>query len=549
MKTLDAALEYLRLGFHPIPCKPHDKRPAVEWKKYQEQLPTEAEVKGWFNLWPSANVAIILGGGAFALDLDGAEAAEKLLTDRGIILPNDAPRVRTANGLHVYLRADCPISDRVGLVSVNGKKPQIDVRGVGYCLAPPSIHPTGARYAWIIPLRNRDDLPRAPQNLVDLILKEPENDRRRENDNGISWVAEALRGVPEGQRDATCTRLAGYFIQKHIDPETVKEILAESFARNCEPPFPQEMVIKCVDSVARKHAMRGETIRTIKPELLATVLDRFMKSLDGPPEQRAATHSMALNAYLGGGFAPGELCYIGARPGVGKTAFALQVAKTVAQDGRSVLVVSREMTNEALARRIVAQTANVSAGKLRAQKLNEFEVKRVLEHVHKLKDLPVYMTDEVISSDEIVEMVTDFRGSLPLGLLIVDYLQLVRAPREIKDRRLQIESISQGLKTLALQFKIPVVCLSSLSRPADKKASTRPTLASLRESGELEHDADTVVLMHREPMAEDVEVIVAKNRDGRQGVARLKFEAEYLRFTEPSDRQSESVHSDDDVPF
>ena len=108
--------------------------------------------------------------------------------------------------------------------------------------------------------------------------------------------------------------------------------------------------------------------------------------------------------------------------------------------------------------------------------------------LQKFRGLPIWLTDEAVSLQQITMLVSSFDPA-PLGLLIVDYLQAVRTLRDIDEPRFQVEAVSQGLKTLAVQHQIPVVCLSSLSRP-QKERETRPTLASLRESGELEHDAD-----------------------------------------------------------
>jgi replicative DNA helicase len=116
-------------------------------------------------------------------------------------------------------------------------------------------------------------------------------------------------------------------------------------------------------------------------------------------------------------------------------------------------------------------------------------------------------------------------------LVIVDYLQLVAAPREVKDRRLQVEAVSLGLKTLALQHRIPLLCLSSVSRPA--AGNPEPSLSSLRESGELEHDADVVLLLHR-PVEEGEEVVcrIAKNRSGAVGKVSLTFRPAWVTFDE-----------------
>src|SRR5262245_10918514 len=137
---LRAAQEYLRLGYHPIPCLPREKRPMVAWKDFQTTMPTSEQLTTWWTRTPEANVALVLGRGRFAVDLDGGADAEALLAAEGIALPPAAPRSRTGNGFHVFLRAATPQPDRVGLLTTDGHKPQIDIRGIGIVVAPPSIH-------------------------------------------------------------------------------------------------------------------------------------------------------------------------------------------------------------------------------------------------------------------------------------------------------------------------------------------------------------------------------------------------------------------------
>ncbi len=115
-----------------------------------------------------------------------------------------------------------------------------------------------------------------------------------------------------------------------------------------------------------------------------------------------------------------------------------------------------------------------------------------------MRRLPLWFTDEAVSLGEIQTLVTSLADETSVALVVVDYLQLVRASPTIKERRHQVEAISQGLKTLALQYEVPVLCLSSLSRGAADERGRPPTLASLRESGELEHDADVILLLHRQ---------------------------------------------------
>jgi len=521
MKFYQAAIKYLKLGFHPIACLPREKRTWVEWKKYQTEAPTEKELSGWWGIRPDANVALVFGRGTFAVDMDG-EQAENLLIENGISLPEDAPRSKTANGLHVLLSSDRPIPDCVGLLS-DGNGNHIDIRGVGYIVAPPSVHPTGAVYRWITPPTG--SLPKAPQSLLDLITKaKPEPGIKHESDGG--WVADALSGgAGEGARDHTCTRLAGYFIGLGVDAETTKTILCETFGRNSTPPFPAREIFKCVDSIDRRHQRPDLKLEAFP---ISTSLVEFCKELDRPEERRIRTHLNGLNRKLDGGFSKGELIYLAARAGVGKTALSLQFAQSAALDGAITLIVSHEMLVSALVRRIVAQTAKVSASDIRQKQLNEMQRVDVMGAVKLLSDLPVWMTDRAYTFADIYNLSETMKAGPGLDFLIVDYLQRITGQSKT-DRRVQIESISNSLKSLAQEFKIPVLCLSAVSRPA-KGQSTKPTMESLRESGALEHDADIIILLDRGIKERDTNLLVAKNRDGATGVVQLEFDPPLVRF-------------------
>ena len=527
-----AAQRYLAMGLHPIPAR--GKIPAVAWKEYQHAAPHADQIDVWWEHDETLNVGLVIGRGLIVVDLDGP-GAEGLLHNANIALPKDAPRVKTGNGFHVYLAVEELIGDRIGLLTApQGGKPQVDVRGIGFVVAPPSRHPNGQTYEWLVPIGERP-VPAAPSALLSL-LRAPKLGPEPARSPGHGWVAEALAGVGEGLRDVTCTKLAGYLIGKGLDRETVAVMLIEGFARNCTPPLSPADVRKCVDSIARKHGVTGDEERTVVPRPLSAVLDQLVVEMHSRPTGIVEPPYPALREFLSGGFYPGELVYIGARPGTGKTAFGLEIARRSAKRGVASLFISREMLNVALARRMVAQEARVRASALRRSALDSTEESRVAATLPRMKQWPVYLSDEAVSISEMVEMVASWAQPHPLGLVIVDYLQLVRAPREIRERRLQVEAVSQSLKTLAIQFKLPVLCLSSLARLSQGEA--RPTLASLRESGELEHDADVVLLLHREATHAETECIVAKNRDGQLGIAHLTFAATFVSFEETSTREN-----------
>jgi replicative DNA helicase len=144
--------------------------------------------------------------------------------------------------------------------------------------------------------------------------------------------------------------------------------------------------------------------------------------------------------------------------------------------------------------RMLSQTGEIDATRLRKRDLTEYHWHKIDAAVEQLAELPIFITHDSIDIDEIRRLVGVLADEAPLGLVIVDYLQLIDAPAGIQERRLQVEAVSKRLKGITLDFGVPVLCLSSLSRPPDGKA---PTLASLRESGNLEHDADTVILLHQ----------------------------------------------------
>lgn len=287
-------------------------------------------------------------------------------------------------------------------------------------------------------------------------------------------------------------------------------------------------------TLARLSMLKGALDITTVPahvshigEVLAQVKDRLKA---GPPDF-IDTPWPGLNRLLGGGFVAGELVLLGARPGFGKTAMALEIARRAAKQKHSVLVVSREMLKDAIGLRMVSQEGQVDALAMRHGRLTRDQWTTVDDACARMESLPVFMTHAPLRIEEIHGVVGALMAEAPLKLIIVDYLQLVGADPGIKDRRLQVEAVSSGLKALTLAYQTTVLCLSSLSRPPG--LNQKPTLASLRESGAIEHDADSVMLLHRpDEMLPATQCIVAKARAGRQGVVDLMLEGHILTFHE-----------------
>ena len=275
-----------------------------------------------------------------------------------------------------------------------------------------------------------------------------------------------------------------------------------------------------------------------KVEHIRDVSRRVVQTAEQPSDA-IVTPFPGLNYLLFGGFRFGELVYLGARPAIGKSSLASEFTRAVARKARAALFVSREMKNEAVARRMIAQDGHLDAGALRAGRgVNWDEVART---VARLYDLPIWLTDSVSTLDGIAAALDQVEQRVEF--LVVDYLQLLEGPKN-RDRRLQIEAISSGLKQLALARNITVLALSSLSRPG-QTVERKPTPASLRDSGALEHDADIVLLLHLEKDARETECLVAKNRDGRTGTVSLLFRPDWVGFDE-STRDDDSADDPED---
>lgn len=291
-------------------------------------------------------------------------------------------------------------------------------------------------------------------------------------------------------------------------------------------------------------AKRADTTRALRVVQFREAGRAVVARAEAPQPPVCATPWPTLTHWLAGGLRPGELCYVGARPAVGKSAFAGQWAMHLARHEQPALVVSQEMSNEAIARRMLSQEARVPLHSLRTGR--DVAWARVADTLHRLYDVPLWLTDNAGKLDDIATAM-DACGR-PIFALFVDYLQLLRATGTMRDRRHEVEAVSRGLKQLAMQRRIAVVALSSVSRPPAGDAKI-PGLAALRESGELEHDADVVLMLHRVPTGtnpNDTVCMVAKNREGVTGAVEMQFCGDWLTFGEIDRTATEDDRYDDD---
>ncbi|NVM20470.1 MAG: replicative DNA helicase [Desulfobacterales bacterium] len=241
------------------------------------------------------------------------------------------------------------------------------------------------------------------------------------------------------------------------------------------------------------------------------------------------------------GFQPGDLVVIAGRPSMGKTALALNIARNASLETASpTAIFSLEMSREQLSLRMLSAEARVDSSRMRGGFLSQTDLSRINRAAGTLYDIPIYIDDSpAISALEIRAKARRMKMEKGLGLIIIDYLQLMKGRSSAERRDLEISEISRSMKALAKEINVPVMALSQLNRKVEERTNKRPVLSDLRESGAIEQDADVILFIYRDEVyskSEDnpsegiAELILAKQRNGPTGTVRLAFLEKYTRF-------------------
>ena len=245
-----------------------------------------------------------------------------------------------------------------------------------------------------------------------------------------------------------------------------------------------------------------------------------------------------------GSLEPGSLSIIAARPSMGKTAFALTVGQNVAlRSKHAVAIFSLEMPGIQLVTRMLCSEARIDMSRLRQGDLNDRDFARLVDAAGRVAEAPIYIDDSPdLNLLELRARARRLQSKHPLGLIIIDYLQLMSGSlsgRNGENRQQEIAAISRGLKSLARELEMPIIALSQLSRAVEARPNKRPMLSDLRESGSIEQDADLVMFIYRDEYynahsekAGIAELIIGKQRNGPTGMVELQFHAQHVRFND-----------------
>ena len=377
------------------------------------------------------------------------------------------------------------------------------------------------------------------QKPIDIVTlkNQLKNDGNLKAVGGTEYLSELINVVPTSA-----------YIEQYgqiVKSVFTKRKLIEVSSRSVEQAFEDEGDIKqLIDDVeASIFALAQEYQHRDFIQLKEIVQDRFEEleefAKSGEHTRGIATGFSLLDSKLSG-LQKSNLVVLAARPGIGKTSFALNIALHAAMHGKkSVGFFSLEMSKEELVDRLLVGQADVDAWRLKTGKLTDDDTKAIVSAMGELATASIFIDDTPgISILEMRTKARKLKAERGLDLVIVDYLQLADAGRRFESRVQEVTFVSQGLKNLARELKIPVLSLSQLSRAVEQRGIKKPQLADLRESGAIEQDADVVLFIYQEQDNADlldsnqkiVKVNIAKHRNGPTGELELMFRGDRVKF-------------------
>ncbi|HYG55422.1 MAG TPA: replicative DNA helicase [Burkholderiales bacterium] len=295
--------------------------------------------------------------------------------------------------------------------------------------------------------------------------------------------------------------------------------------------------------IAESGARKDQGLLEIKP-VLARVFERIdhLYHRDNPSDVTGVPTGYVDLDKMTSGLQPGDLVIIAARPSMGKTALALNIAEHVAVDnGLPVAIFSMEMSSTQLAMRMLGSIARVDQHKMRTGRLSDREWSELSEAMGKLHETPIYIDEAgALTALEVRARARRLKRQYSkLGLIVIDYLQLMASTSQGENRATEISEISRSLKAMAKELDVPVIALSQLNRAVDQRPDRRPVMSDLRESGAIEQDADVILFIYREVVYKPdlpeeqralADVIIGKQRNGPIGPVKLTFLGQFTRF-------------------
>ncbi len=319
--------------------------------------------------------------------------------------------------------------------------------------------------------------------------------------------------------------------------KVTNDIMKVSYAQTEELDTILEQAEKGIFDIAQN---RNNKSYSGMKEILVTTLDNVEKMYENKDRLSGMESGFIDLDNKISGLNDSDLIIVAARPAMGKSAFVLNIASYVAMNNKvPVMIFNLEMSKDQLVKRMLSSESQIDSMKLNNAELEQEDWLRLAEASNRLADLPIYIDDSpVLSPSEIRAKCRRAKLEKNIGLVIIDYLQLMESKTANGNRQQEVSEISRGLKILAKELNVPVIALSQLSRSTESRADHRPMLSDLRESGSIEQDADIVMFIHREDYYDKdtakknvAEIIIAKNRHGETGTVELAWQGKYTKFS------------------
>ena len=381
---------------------------------------------------------------------------------------------------------------------------------------------------------------------VDLITLKEALSRGGQLDNigGPAYIASLIDGMPRSTNVAYYSRIVKEKATLRLLILSANKILSDAFEGSDDADLILDRAEEQIFSIAENRAQEGFVpMRT----LAMTGMEAVQKAYERKQLVTGVPTGFVELDEITSGLQPSDLVIIAARPSMGKTSLALNIAQHVGlKTDMTVGIFSLEMSKEQLFLRMLTSEAGIDSHRLRTGFLVESDWSKLSHAISTLAETSIYIDDTpAIGLMSMRAKARRLQAEHGLHLLIVDYLQLMQATSRFDNRTQELGAISRSLKSLAKELNIPVVALSQLSRAPEARSDHRPMLSDLRESGALEQDADVVAMIFRadaypefSPEDEGVaEVIIAKQRNGPTGVVRLAFLKQFTRFASLETRQ------------
>lgn len=353
---------------------------------------------------------------------------------------------------------------------------------------------------------------------------------------GVEYIASLVDNVPAVSNIENYVKIVEEKSVIRNLIKTANEIIKNGYSGTEDVDTLVEQAEKRIFDVVQERNSRGYS--SVK-EVLINVFDEIEELCkSGKSISGLESGFVDLDAKTSG-LNKSALIIVAARPAMGKSAFVLNIASYVARHQKTpVMIFNLEMSKEEVTKRILCAESQVDSSKVKNATLDSEDWIKLGETSGIISDMPIYIDDTPgLSSAELRAKCRKAKLEKNIGLVIIDYLQLMESKSKSPSRQQEVSEISRSLKILAKELQVPVIALSQLSRAAEARTDHRPMLSDLRESGSIEQDADIVMFLHREDYYDEntekkniAEVIVAKNRSGSTGTVELAWQPEFTKF-------------------